>query len=389
MKKLNILFVCDAVISQPGGAFISPLRFAELLKKRGHKVIFVAADYKNSKKIDEYKGIKVYRFRSVALPGFENLIRMAFPTVNELDEIIKREKIDLVYTVVPFPASLRAIKAARLNNLKVVSHSHAQPENILLHFPKLFQNRFFEYLVYKYLLFVYNKTDLLLCPSKFAQRKLNEHHVHVKTQVVSNGVDTSSFVWKNSTSFMKRNKLSIKDVQVLYVGRLHPEKSLDTLVKAVPFVLEKTKNVHFNIVGKGYLKEQLEKIASDLKVEEKIKFFGRVSDEDLILAYNMCDIFVLPSLAELEGMVVLEAMACGKPIVIANSKESASVDFVDGNGFLFEPKNQKDLADNLLKLIGDEKLRKKMGHESYKRSKEYDINKSVDKLEETFCRLKK
>ena len=99
------------------------------------------------------------------------------------------------------------------------------------------------------------------------------------------------------------------------------------------------------------------------------------------MAYSCGDIFVLPSLAELEGMAVLESMCCKNPLLIANSKESASVDLVDGNGFLFAPKDPKDLAKKALILLKNEKLRKKMALKSFENSKSYDILKSVDKLE--------
>jgi len=107
------------------------------------------------------------------------------------------------------------------------------------------------------------------------------------------------------------------------------------------------------------------------------------------LAYNASDIFVLPSIAELEGMAVLEAMACGKPIIIANSKESASRYFVDNNGFLFEPQNAVDLAEKILTIISNKELREKMGQRSLEISKDYDIGKSVLKLEQLYYSLLK
>ena len=138
------------------------------------------------------------------------------------------------------------------------------------------------------------------------------------------------------------------------------------------------------IVGAGYLRPQLEKLMYSLKVDQYVTFLGLISEEDIILAYNASDIFVLPSIAELEGMAVLEAMACGKPIIIADSKESASRFFVEDNGFLFETLNHKDLAEQVLKLITDADLRRKMGKVSLEKVKNYDINKSVELLEEVY-----
>jgi glycosyltransferase involved in cell wall biosynthesis len=136
-------------------------------------------------------------------------------------------------------------------------------------------------------------------------------------------------------------------------------------------------------VGIGYLKPKLEQLAKDLGVEKQVTFLT-LNDDDKLLAYNAGHIFISPSFAELEGMTVLEAMACGKPIIVPNAEMNAARFFVDGNGFLFETKNHKDLAEKALIIILDEALRKKMGEVSLAKSKEYDINHSVTKLESVY-----
>lgn len=385
MRKLNILNICDAIIHQAGGAFISPFRFASILKKRGHHVVFLAAKYPGTKEIDYYDGIKIYRFRSFPLPKFEKLIRISFPKTKEIDEIIEKEKIDIIHIMVPTPAALSSLKSAKKHGLKVVSHSHTQPENILIHLPKFLQNKFVCNLIYSYLGSIYNRTETTICPSKFSEKLLLENNIKSNTEVISNGVDISKFKKINPAPFIKKYKLNPKHKRVLFVGRMHPEKSVETLVKSIPYIIKEFDNFHIDIVGRGYLLDSLKALAKKLGVLDRITFFGKVSDKDLLFAYNACDVFVLPSLAELEGMVVLEAMACGKPIIIANSKQSASIYFVDKNGLLFESGNEKDLANKILKLLKNDKLRKKMGENSYKMSKEYDINKSVDKLEKVYC----
>jgi len=174
---------------------------------------------------------------------------------------------------------------------------------------------------------------------------------------------------------------------MLFVGRLHPEKSVDTLIKALPLILAQEPDTRLWIVGSGHLQTELEQLAQKLKVADEVIFFGKISDEDLILIYNACDLFVLPSLAELEGMVVLEAMACGKPILIANAPDSASVCFVNQNGLLFKPKNPQDLAKQALKILTDDRLRREMGEASIRDSRRYDINQSARNLEKLYYEI--
>jgi glycosyltransferase involved in cell wall biosynthesis len=138
------------------------------------------------------------------------------------------------------------------------------------------------------------------------------------------------------------------------------------------------------IVGAGHLRTKLEKLTADLKMKKHLTFLGLVSEEDKIHAYNASDIFILPSIAELEGMVVLEAMACGKPIIVSDAPMSASRYFVNGNGFLFKTKNPQDLAQQVLKLITDENLRQKMGKVSFEKIQQYDIHKSIELLEKVY-----
>ncbi|MGH7249430.1 MAG: glycosyltransferase family 4 protein, partial [Minisyncoccia bacterium] len=184
--------------------------------------------------------------------------------------------------------------------------------------------------------------------------------------------------------FYERFGIPEEKVKLLYLGRLYPEKSVDTLIKAVPHIIKEHPDTHLMIAGAGHLRPKLEKLAQNLDVTKHITFLGLVSDKDKILAYNASDIFILPSIAELEGMVVLEAMAVGKPIVVSDAEMSASRFFVEGNGFLFETYNHGDLARQVLKLITDPELRKKMGAVSSENIKKYDIHKSVDLLEEVY-----
>lgn len=384
-QKLRIAVVCDSIIDYVNGANRSALRFSQKLKERGHTVVFLAARSPMSPTDGVYEGIKVYRFRSFCMPKAEGKYYIALPRKKELAHILQDERIDIVHLMIPTPLSIRSAQVARSLGIKVVSHSHAQPENLFLHLPVpsfLCEplNRLFD----AYMSWIYKKTDFIVYPSEFAHDLL--HHLAGETPqvVISNGVDTTKFAKREEVNYFSSFGVPEHARCILYVGRLHPEKSIETMIESAPLVLRDAPNTYFFIAGDGHLYAKLQKLITDRGVADHVRLLGQINDEDLIRAYNDCDVFVLPSLAELEGMVVLEAMACGKPIVIANAPASASRYFVQENGFLFEPGNAADLAAQLQKLITDDALRMHMGEKSLALSKNYDIQHSIDTLESIY-----
>ncbi len=381
--KLNIAMICDPIGNNKSGVVVSTLRFAKLLKERGHNVIFIGAKSPDHKTHSVHDGIRAYRYRSLPVPKSCGWY-LAFPTVRELKKVFQAEKIDMVHIILPMSGSVVAIKAARALGIKMVAHSHSQPENLFMDMPKIIQPTL-NNLWNSYLMWTYGKASSLIYPSEMARTLLEKLSKKGQlSHIISNGINTKEFRPMPIGDFYQRFNIPEDTTKLLFVGRLFPEKSVDTLIKAIPHIVKKHPNTHLIIVGDGYLKTKLKKLTEELLVSKYVTFLGLVSKEDKIFAYNACDIFVLPSLAELEGMVVLEAKACGKPIIISDAKMSASRFFVDGNGFLFETKNYKDLAEKVLALILDTNLRKKMGKVSLEKSKNYDIEKSVDKLEAVY-----
>lgn len=383
-KKLRIAMICDPIGDYKAGVIVSTTRFAKLLRDKGHHVIFIGARSKENPVHNEHHGMKAYRFRSIPLPKSGGW-HLAFPTTQEVKKILQDEQIDVMHVVIPMSGAIVATKVARALGIKIVAHSHSQPENLFMDVPNFLGRPLLYSIWNKFLAWLYSKAETIIYPSKMAHELLDNLTAEGKPSVViSNGINTKDFCPTDVGDFHKRFKIPQDTVNMLFVGRLFPEKSVDTLIKAVPHIVEVHPKTHFMIVGHGHLRPKLEALVEKLGVQNYITFLGLVSEEDKLFAYNASDIFVLPSFAELEGMVVLEAMACGKPIIISDSKMSASRHFVDGNGLLFETANAKDLAKQALRLITDIDLRKNMGAVSLKKSKDYDIHKSVELLEEVY-----
>src|ERR1035437_3497948 len=268
-KKLNIAMVCDPIGSNKSGVVVSTLRFSKLLKERGHHVIFIGARSEEHKDHSHHHGIKAYRYRSLPVPksGGWNL---AFPSVKELKKVFQEEKINIVHIILPMSGAVVAIKAAHALNIKIVAHSHSQPENLFMEMPNIIRPTL-NNLWNRYLAWTYSKAESLIYPSEMARSLLDKlSKKNQPSTVISNGINLDHFQPMEVGDFYERFKIPKNKIKLLFVGRLFPEKSVDTLIKAMPHIIKKNSNTHLMLAGAGHLRPKLEKLVESLKMEKHI-----------------------------------------------------------------------------------------------------------------------
>ena len=189
---------------------------------------------------------------------------------------------------------------------------------------------------------------------------------------ISNGIDTSVFNPKNDGEYLRKKfNLPQKNI-VLSAGRMTPEKNLDVLIKAIPHIIKKI-DAHFLLVGSGgEYKQHLQDLTKQLDVADHTTFTSFLDWEDYPKIYAIADLFTLPAESELQSIVTLEAVASGLPVVVVN--KGALPELANsGNGFVFEPKNSKEMAEKIVKILIDEKLKKQMGKNSLKLVKKHTL----------------
>ncbi len=186
------------------------------------------------------------------------------------------------------------------------------------------------------------------------------------------------------------SKLGVQpdDKVILFVGGLdkaHYFKGLESLIKAAELLNSEIKNFKILIIGEGELKEYYINLSEKLGLENKIKFVEVGEYRDLPKYYNLCDLFILPSInsAEAFGLVLTEAMACGKTVLASNLPGVKTVPA--SNDLLFEPSNSKEMASKIKWLLGDGELRDNFGKEGRRKAEEkYDWNKTIVELEKIY-----
>jgi glycosyltransferase involved in cell wall biosynthesis len=141
---------------------------------------------------------------------------------------------------------------------------------------------------------------------------------------------------------------------ILNISRLYEEKGQKYLIDAMKIMTEKRKDVLCFIGGSGPLKDKLQKQINDSNLQDYVKLIGFVPDELLPIWMNACDVFVLPSLAESFGIVQIEAMACGKPVVATYNGGSEEIITSEDYGFLVGPANPEELTEIVLIALDKE-----------------------------------
>jgi phosphatidylinositol alpha-mannosyltransferase len=178
--------------------------------------------------------------------------------------------------------------------------------------------------------------------------------------VIPNAVDVHRFdPGIDGIAVRRKLKLVADRPVVLLVGRIVAHKGIEHFVEASRYL----PGVQFLIAGEGTHLEAMERLAERIGVEDRVRFLGRVSQEGLPKVYAACDVFVLPSVSRLEafGIVALEAMATGKPVVVADIPGVREVIEDGREGLLTDPINPQDLAEKIRRLLDDPALRQEMG----------------------------
>jgi glycosyltransferase involved in cell wall biosynthesis len=204
---------------------------------------------------------------------------------------------------------------------------------------------------------------LIVTISNYSLEKIQKHY-HInksKVRIVPNGVDVEKFK-PTGNKEENRRKFGLGDEPcVLFVGSLIPRKGLPFLVEAAKKIVKEKANTKFLIVGDGPLKNQLTASLEKANLLGNFLFMGNLQDDKLSAVYSCADVFVLPSIQEGQGIVLLEAQASGIPVVafdVGGIKEAVRN---DETGLLVKPGSTVELADALMKVLSDRALKEKMG----------------------------
>lgn len=319
-----------------GGQGTEAYNLYKQLMKKDQTEAFVFSSRKNSLK------------NHVQIPSFGRTLGPLFFSLYislKLEKIINKYKLDILQ-VYGGPGGVFLVRKANIPVIYVANHTYAQQFG---HFKKK---------IYLFLMLLekigYVMSKKIIAISSTTKKSLVHDYGIPPEKIIVIPVGI------NLDEFKPLDDIKKIPSSILYVGRLDKRKGVQYLIRALRYVVKGFPMAKLYIIGNGNLRDSLEKLARNEKVDDHVTFLGKVPMKDLVKWYNKAEVFVLPSLFEGFGIVVLEAMACGTPVI--GTKVAGIVDIIENKktGILVPPEDEKKLGEEIKRILNSPKMRKKI-----------------------------
>ena len=379
-KKLVIVIGTETFPPDINGAARFTERLAVGLARRGHEIHVIAPStnqrYGTYREIHAGVPLIVHRLKSYRLPQHASL-RWVSPVKlqSRTDLLLDRIKPDVVHVQTHMLVGRFLMKSAIKQGIRLVATNHTMPENLIRY--SIVIPKFAEKLAMRIWWRDAGRTlaqaEVVTTPTRKAAEILQSNTGLTGVLAISCGIDARPFASAPSTQN--------DDPIALFVGRLDYEKHVHLIIEALSR-LPKELRASVEIVGDGAERESLEKWAIELGVEDRVRFFGHVSESELRAAYARCTVFVMPSIAELQSIATMEAMATGRPVIGADAAALPHLIHPGENGFLFPPGDVDALADAMKKVFtADRTELQRLSRNSLHLIGSHDIETTLDRFE--------
>jgi len=339
-----------------GGAENLVCDMARLQSRQGNEVIICSLESQQAslRKVEE-TGFRIIYLNKRGGKDFRLLFRLV--------RLLKKEKPDILHTHNKAPLIYGALMRFLTRTPVLVNTRHGQG--------RLHQS-----------FFIWNAYDFIVAVSHSAKNELLEHNriEKNKVRVIHNGIDIQRFNILDAAdqSLQKNGKIVIG-----IVARLDYYKDLPNLITSFQKVLTRINNAELWIVGDGNLRDDVEHRLKVLGLKEKVKLWGW--QKDIAFFDRQIDVFVLPSLTEGISLALLEAMACGCPVVATRVGGNPEV-VVDGQtGFLVPPKDPEAMAEAIITILQDKRMAQSMGEAGRRRVEEkFSLARMVNEYQKVY-----
>lgn len=394
---MRIAFFTDTFYPRINGVTISIFSFIGNLLNEGHQVLIVCPDYneehhsklnrKTHFEVFEKNGIKVDVLRvgsfSFILSKEDRIVRLS--QWKNVKKCVKKFNPDVIHINTEFIIGKYAIKYAKKYNIPTVYTFHTMWEDYFANYAKFLPSRFCRWFGRTVVSFYLKRCNEIIVPTERIKQVSIRYGITKDPVILPTGIPNffSNASNKLDDTFIKKVddlfENGRKKNMLIYVGRMAYEKNIPFLFEVLSCVKKTNPDTSLLLVGGGPELEHLKELASKHPEKDDICFAGLQERSDLPMFYKYGDIFVFPSVTETQGLVTLEAMMSGIPVVAIGELGTADVMQGDNGGFMVS-NNVKEFSDKVCMLLNDESLRTKKAKEAVELSSQWSLDSLTPKL---------
>jgi len=350
--------------------------FRAALTKQGHNVFVFAqadGDYKDEAPF-------IFRYPSLMLP-MQVDIPAVIPVSPFVDQLLPSLKPEVIHTHHPVLLGQAAARKAEELDLPLVFTFHTQYREYT-HYVPLPQEAFQEFLkgaIQSWLKDFMHQCQHIVVPSESMKEILvNDYGLQDRYTVIPTGINLEPYQSVDGNELRARNHWQADKV-IISIGRLAKEKNWETLLHAVAKVYQEYPDLRLVLIGDGSEKDQLQSLATELGITERVTFTGELPFSEVTAYLKAADIFGFASVTETQGLVTMEAMAAGLPVVAVDA--SGTRDIVDNGeqGFLVR-NDADDLAASIKQLLVSPEKMRRFSIKALNKAKTFDVNYLSKKL---------
>ena len=371
MNPLRIAFFTNYYHPVVNGVVRSVASFREILTKQGHNVfIFAQSD-------NEYKDEEpfIFRYPSLSLPLPMDIVTV-IPVSSFVDQLLPSLKLDIIHTHHPILLGQTAASKAADLNVPLVFTFHTQywEYTHYVPFPQEAIQEFLKNAIHTWLRVFMQKCQHIVIPSESIKEILiRDYGLEDRFTVIPTGTNLKPFLRADGKT-LRHSKGWQDDKVLISIGRLAAEKNWETLLRAAAQVYAQHPTMRLVLIGDGPDKQTLELLAAELGIAERVTFTGQVPFDAIPAYLKAADMFGFASVTETQGLVTIEAMAAGLPVVAVDG--SGSHDIVDNgkDGFLVD-NDPNALASAINKMLSNPKQMKQFSVKALKKARTFDANR--------------
>lgn len=355
---MRVLFISDVYFPRVNGVSTSIRTFRRDLANCGVDTTLVAPRYEPADELSPEPG--VVRVSAARVPRDPEDRRMGWRELRRTLDALTAQDFDLVHIHTPFIAHYAGVRYARRTDVPCVATYHTFFEEYLHHYVPLLPRPVSRYLARSFTRSQCAQVQALIAPSEPMRAVLTAYGVRTAVHVVPTGLAVDRFARGDGAAFRARAGIGAERPLLTYIGRVAHEKNIGFLVQVFREVLKSVPAALMVIAGEGPARESLRAQVAALGLAEQVHFAGYLErDSALLDCYAAADAFVFASRTETQGLVLLEALAQGAPVVSTAELGTRSI-LTAASGALIVPEEQQAFAAAVVRVLGDAALRANM-----------------------------